>query len=390
MPLDTSVKRIHESMRGAPQLKGAAGTGVAVLDAFLVDGWGLATATSGSVSAGVCTLNMGVGNDFEEHCVVLVAGATPAAVNGEHRLTQGGETIKFEVPGAADGPVTGTVTVKYASCGWEKVYTDTNKRVYRSQDVTGNRRYLRINDTGAAYMRVYGYNTMTAIETGTGNFGNALYWHKADAAGSTPMRYDCFGDSMALFYGPSPNYVAAGATEAYQNASLWFFGDQNYIKTGGDAWGTLITGETTSSSTGQYGTIGAETAGNGCYLERVAAGTGGAVQTIIDSVAGSAAASGNMASFDGSFGAFPDDISGRLRLTQTYTSDNAANPQKKRAVVPGHFWAMHSDLSTYSGAAARDTFPGPGDMSGRRLMYLPLGAYTRIAVVLMDITGPWR
>jgi len=272
MPLDTSVKRIHESMRGAPQLKGAAGTGVAVLDAFLVDGWGLATATSGSVSAGVCTLNMGVGNDFEEHCVVLVAGATPAAVNGEHRLTQGGETIKFEVPGAPDGPVTGTVTVKYAPCGWEKVYTASNKAVYRSQDVTGNRRYLRVNDTGAAYMRVYGYNAMTAIETGTGNFGNALYWHKADAASASAQRYDCVGDSMAFFYAPSPYSASYGV--GYEISEPWFFGDQIYLKPAGDAWGTLITGET-GSAPNAYGAIGYELSGAGQYLERIAAGTGG-------------------------------------------------------------------------------------------------------------------
>lgn len=386
MPLDTSVKRIHESMRGAPQLKGAAGTGVAVLDAFLVDGWGLATAASGSVSAGVCTLNMGVGNDFEEHCVVLVAGATPAAVNGEHRLTQGGETIKFEVPGAADGPVTGTVTVKYASCGWEKVYTDTNKAVYRSQDVTGNRRYLRINDTGAAYMRVYGYNSMTAIETGTGNFGNALYWHKADAAGSTAQRYDCVGDSMAFFYAPSPYFGTYGA--GYEISEPWFFGDQIYLKPAGDAWGTLITGDT-GSSPNAYGAIGYETSGAGQYLERIAAGTGGAVQTYVLPCTVQSLSGADASSYT-SFGNFPDAISGALRLTPTYTSDGYSTPNVRRGIVPGVYWAPHANLNSYTGFAPRDTVPGPGALSARRFMHLFLGVASKVGAIFIDTTGPWR
>lgn len=385
MPLDTSVKRIHESMRGAPQLKGAAGTGVAVLDAFLVDGWGLATATSGSVSAGVCTLNMGVGNDFEEHCVVLVAGATPADVNGEHRLTQGGTTIKFETT-AADGAVTGTVTVKYAPCGWQKVYTATNKRVYRSQDVTGNRRYLRVNDTGAAYMRVYGYNSMTAIETGTGNFGNALYWHKADAAGSTAQRYDCVGDSMSFFYAPSPYFVTYGA--GYEISAPWFFGDQIYLKPAGDAWGTLITGDTGSPHTA-YGAIGYETSGAGQYLERIAAGTGGAVQTYVLPCTTQSKSGADASSYT-SFGDFPDAISGALRLTPTYTSNGYSTPNVRRGIVPGVYWAPHANLNSYTGFAPRDTVPGPGALSARRFMHLFIGTTSKSGAVFMDVTGPWR
>ena len=385
MPLDTSVKRIHESMRGAPQLKGQADTGVAVLDAFLVDGWGLATAASGSVSAGVCTLNMGVGNDFEDHCVVLVAGATPADVNGEHRLTQGGTTIKFETT-AADGAVTGTVTVKYAPCGWQKVYTATNKRVYRSQDVTGNRRYLRVNDTGAAYMRVYGYNTMTAIETGTGNFGNALYWHKADTAGSTPVRYDCFGDSMAFFYAPSPYYATYGV--GYEISAPWFFGDQIYLKPAGDAWGTLITGDT-GSYHAAYGAIGYETNGAGQYLERIAAGTGGAVQTYVLPCTTQISSGADASSYT-SFGDFPDTISGALRLTPTYTSDGYSTPNVRRGIVPGVYWAPHANLGSYTGFAPRDTVPGPGALSARRFMHLFIGTTGKSGAIFMDVTGPWR
>lgn len=317
--------------------------------------------------------------------MVLVAGALPAAVNGEHRLTQGGETIKFEVPGAPDGPVTGTVTVKYAPCGWEKVYTASNKAVYRSQDVTGNRRYLRVNDTGAAYMRVYGYNTMTAIETGTGNFGNALYWHKADAASASAQRYDCVGDSMAFFYAPSPYSVTYGV--GYEISEPWFFGDQIYLKPAGDAWGTLITGDT-GSSPNAYGAIGYELSGAGQYLERIAAGTGGAVQTYVLPCTDQSQSGGD-ASYT-SFGDFPDTISGALRLTPTYTSNDYSTPSVKRGIVPGVYWAPHANLNSYTGFAPRDTVPGPGALSARRFMHLFFGVTSKIGAIFVDTTGPWR
>ena len=59
---DTSVNRIHESMRGAPVLNGVAGSLIGLLDTFLVNGWGLATANSLSVSGGVATLTMPTGS----------------------------------------------------------------------------------------------------------------------------------------------------------------------------------------------------------------------------------------------------------------------------------------------------------------------------------------
>lgn len=385
MPLDTSVKRIHESMRGAPTLKRAADTGVGLLDAFLVDGWGLATATSASVSGGVCTIAMGVGNEFEEHCVVLVAGATPGALNGEHRLTQGGANIKFETT-APDGAASGTITVKYAPLGWEKVYTATNKRVYRSQDVAGNRRYLRVNDTAANYMRVYGYNAMTAIETGTGNFGNGLYWHKAHPGASTtePQRYDCFGDARMFFFAPCPYSQYGGA--GYEVSQPYCFGETVTLKTSGDAWNTLITGDAGSTNYG-YGVIGHDTSASngGFFLERVAAGTGSAVQTRVASLAGGEP-SGAMSS-DYCFGAYPDAINGKLRLSPAYIA-NASADLSLRATVPGALWALHAGMNTSSVFTPRDTVPGAGD---RRLMHLFVGyVYTKTGAIFIDITGPWR
>ncbi|MCA0196591.1 MAG: hypothetical protein LCH59_00565 [Proteobacteria bacterium] len=52
--------------------------------------------------------------------------------------------------------------------GWAIEFTGTNLRAYRSG--TGNRFYLRLDDTQARYARLRAYRAMTAIGTGTNQF----------------------------------------------------------------------------------------------------------------------------------------------------------------------------------------------------------------------------
>jgi hypothetical protein len=51
---------------------------------------------------------------------------------------------------------------------WQKVYSGTNKAVYRA--TTGNRFYLWVDDTGATTASVRGYQTMTGLDAGTTMF----------------------------------------------------------------------------------------------------------------------------------------------------------------------------------------------------------------------------
>lgn len=80
--------------------------------------------------------------------------------------------------------------------GWDTAYTGTNLRAYRPQ--TGNRFYLRVDDTQSVYSRLRAYRAMTAISTGTNQFPNSTQavnintWgcRKAYAASTTiPQRY---------------------------------------------------------------------------------------------------------------------------------------------------------------------------------------------------------
>lgn len=78
--------------------------------------------------------------------------------------------------------------------GWDKVFSGTNLAAYRSQ--TGNRFYLRVDDTQAKYARMRGYRDMTDISNGTNSFPNTTQgrdntwgWLKSMTASNTPIRY---------------------------------------------------------------------------------------------------------------------------------------------------------------------------------------------------------
>ena len=389
---DTSVKRIHESMRGAPVLKGVAGSLIGLLDTFLVNGWGMATASSLSVSGGVATITMPAGSEFEDHCVVLIAGATPAALNGEQRIaTTNGTTLTFPTT-AADGPATGTITVKYAPCGWQKVFSGANLAVYRSQNVMGNRRFLRVQDTGNVDARIVAYNKMTAVSTGTGPFPTSAqvsgggYWPKSMSADSVAQRYDLVGDSMWLYYAPAPYYQYSGGGSDHRISSIRHFGDPIRLRTAGDAWGTLLgVGTTTNPAGTQEGTSDFGQAG-GHFAERAVSGTGGAVLLFLAAEAGSPGAwSGEQQAM----GEFPNTIDGKLRMSRQMARVSQSD-YTPRSILPGLELVPQTGLTSYSSFQPRDTVPGPGSMSDRRMMLLWTGSVGKQGGFFIDITGPWR
>lgn len=389
---DTSVKRIHESMRGAPVLNGVAGSLIGLLDAFLIDGWGMATASSLSVTGGVATLTMPTGSEFEDHCVVLIAGATPASLNGEQRIsTTNGTTLTFPTT-APNGPATGTITVKYASCNWQKVFSGANLAVYRSQNVMGNRRFLRVADTGNVDARIVAYNNMTAVSTGTGPFPTSAqvsgggYWPKSINADATAQRYDMFGDSMWLYYAPAPYYQYSGGGSDYRISSTRHFGDPIALRTAGDAWGTLLGVGTAASSAGTQDGVSDFGQAGGHFVERAVSGTGNPVPIYLFPEGGAGASwSGETQSM----GAFPNVIDGKLRMSRQLArlSQSDFTP---RSILPGIELVPQTGLTSYSSFQPRDTVPGPGSMSDRRLMYLWSGAGGKQGAFFIDITGPWR
>ncbi len=230
MAADTSVKWMTSDMANVPTLTVTAGSLVALLDAFLVDGVDPRPINSIVILDGTATATLSAGHAYEPLAVIRIAGATPDALNRDWRIASvTPSTLTFDVSdtGIADGVALGTMTARRAPAGWEIVYSATNKRVYRSTDPESLGFLLRVDDTSTAALnqaRVIGYEAMADIDTGTGAFpSDAMisgggYWYKANnATGTRP--WALFADGRTVTF-----YVAHHATYPSQG-SLLGFGD---------------------------------------------------------------------------------------------------------------------------------------------------------------------
>ena len=240
---DTTVKIFSSTLPGAPVLSGTAGSLIALLDACLVNGFGLKTLDSLVVSAGVATATVSTGHSAQVDAVILLAGATPAALNGEQKVTAiTTTTVQFAAPGVADGPASGTITLKLAPAGWAKAFAGSNLAAYRSGHVEASGCYLRIDDTAACEARVLGYETLADLATGTGPFpaiAGGYYWSKSDAANSSARPWWLIGNSRMVYLGLAYNSSYAGQHLVH------CFGDLKSRKSA-DAYRFLVSGFSSS------------------------------------------------------------------------------------------------------------------------------------------------
>lgn len=395
--MTTTVKHFHSAMSGAPTLSGTAGSLIAVLDACLVDGFGLKSADSVVVSGGIATATFSTGHSFEPDVIALVAGATPADLNGEKRvLSTTTNTVTFDATGIADQTASGTITVKIAPAGWEKPFSGTNLAAYRSTDVTSTRMFLRVDDTGTTNARVVGYESMSDVNTGVNAFPNSSqlagggYWPKANAANGTARTWTLFADGRGFWL-----HVWTSTTATASSGSVWSFGDFDSYKSG-DPYACQLGYAATDIST--MGSVSPTNYGSGEWVAtsgtsgpaapRSFTGLGGSV--ILDhageSYFNTSGASGSLAS--PSTPIYPNGPNNALILTRKILVERGT---ALRGVQPGLLLAAQNCHAQFNW---RDKIDGQGSYAGRKLMAIkcgsPAGASASQGVVFFDITGPWR
>lgn len=167
-----------------------------------------------------------------------------------------------------------------AAAGWAKAFSGTNLAAYRPP-VGGNRFFLMVNDTGATNGRCVGYETMSAISVGTGNFPTAaqvaggMYWPKSSSADATARPWIIAATDRLLIM-----HVSSNSTTNATNASVCVFGDIKSYKAG-DAYGTIHiagTGSTPSDSNNFFALAGALSgASAGHFMAHTHAQTGTSV-----------------------------------------------------------------------------------------------------------------
>ena len=247
MPMSTDVKYFHSEMPGAPAELAyvAAGTAIAMFDACLVNGFGLVTASSVVVENNICTMTFPSGHSFSQYVVAEIAGATPSALNGQHRIiSTTTNTASFEIT-LADQTATGTITAKVASAGWEKAFSNTNIGVYRSPKVSSTRLFFRVEDANAnSYTyRVDGYENMADANTGTGLFRPTNFHFQKNASTTGTRKWFIIANSSMVYVGHLGHGNSAGGY------AVGCFGDIRSRKTN-DAYRGYIRGNFSTNTSG--------------------------------------------------------------------------------------------------------------------------------------------
>lgn len=392
MTVSTSVKWAVSSMTGAPTLNGIAGSMIAVLDAFLVNGFGAKAVDSATVTDGICRMGITGGSAAQDHCVIQLAGLTGSGVvlNGLQRVTAATASYVEFACDLPDGPLTGTITFKIAPLGWEKVFSKTNVAVYRSTDASGTRAYHRVDDSNALYARVQMYESMTDVDTGVAvaptSPAGGFYWHKRSAAASTGVYWVLSGDSRSLRIGVAPNAAATTSSANGYGLVTNEMGDMRSYRSG-DAWCATLTGSVTATYSDTVGDIFSGNAVTGMCVQRMSTGIGGAYLTGRTVNGTSSAASGA----DSALGAFPSRADNGLRISPIMLADGAMATFGPRGELRGAFHISQNAVLAAMGADAR-LLDGQGAFSGRKLLIYGCGTVSAAATgcSCIDVTGPWE
>lgn len=396
-PVDTSVKFFSSLMPNAPALSGAAGAGIAMLDACLKDGFDTKTATI-TVAGGIATVTWSGVHSAVPASVIHVAGVTGAltALNGEQKVVaKPNATSCTFATAAADGVAAGAITIKMAPLGWAKPFSGTNLAVYQSLHVLSPKHLLRVDDTSTTVMRVVGYEAMTDINTGVGPFPTNSQvvagglWPKRQSASATGVAWFIVGDERMFYFVVSP--YAAGPTSFAFNSTVRGFGDPITYKPSGDAYATLLNASTqTSVASAQDGDFGNANAAN-MYSPRSYTGMGTAINQFTSAFTGGTGTSGVSATL----GAFPNSIDGALYMAKKFIVISGSDGSP-RGEMPG---LRHVPQSVaVNQFAPGDLWPGAGADAGKSMLVVrctntSLSSNVTDAstgVMFFDVTGPWR
>lgn len=217
-------------MSGAPSFSNSAGSTIGVLTACLQDGFGSVTVNSLVVASNVATATVSAGHQFSMilSCgpVIRMSGASPSGLNSDVRITVISPTqFTFQTTGISDQTATGTITAKRAPAGFTKTHTATNKAAYRSDDITGPRLYLRVDDTNAGYSRLRGYRAITDLDADTGDspfptnaqFSGGAYLYKATGSNRP---WSLYSDGQAIYFFCAPDNDTANMRGGFMFGNL--------------------------------------------------------------------------------------------------------------------------------------------------------------------------
>ena len=389
-----AIKIYRSTDAGAPSLTGQAGSMVTVLDAVLVNGYNTVSISSitrvGATATVVCAAAHGLSTGDS----ALIAGAAETDYNIDTVVTVvNTTTFTYTVANSPATPATGTITVKRAPAGFTKTFAGTNKAVYRTNDLTSNRMYLRCDDTGGsggggAEARMYGYETMSSVDAGTNPFptaaqsANGYFWRKSSTTDATARSWWIITDGKLVYYFNQYNLIAADLMTSPTFSGA--FGDFLSYKAG-DAYSTVLTGcilaGATSSTTHGLFNAAQSVMSTTTFYSSVA------VPRDYTGVPGARYVSLLGAGFGSVFGSttyisYPHLIDSGYYLSPVLVTQGP--PALVRGRMAGMYEGWHG--RTFNHGDIIDNVQG---LPGRTLMHLYGQNGSTNGCILLDITGPW-
>ena len=390
------IKVYRSQDLGAPVLSGQIGQFITFLDAILVNGYNSVSVSSLTRSGSTATATCAAPHGLSTGDVVLVAGAGQSDYNVEAVVTVVSSTVfTYDVANAPTSPATGTITAKRAPLGYTKVFTGSNKAAYRANDPSGLRHFLRVQDDGGSVggnreCRLWGYEAMTDVDTGTGPYptagqsSNGYYQMKSSSTDSTQRAWCLVGDGKIFYLFVDYGGAAASGVSGTGTFYATVFGDiLPYMV--GDAYASVLAACTTANST----TSPAQSLG--------------AQQTSINSptsfwssmniardftaVLGSRYV-GLMASGLGSgmglttYISYPHQIDNGFYINPVQVTQGS--PAVIRGRMPGLYEGMHGRALNNG-----DIVENVQGLTGRKFMMMYVNFISQAAHVMVDITGPW-
>lgn len=385
---DTTVKIFDSSMTGAPTLANVAGNLLAVLDACLVDGFGLKTVDSLVVAGGLATATIATGHSARVNTVVLIAGATPPELNGEKRvLSTTTNTVVFDATGTTDQTATGTITLKLAPAGWVKAFTGTNKVAYKSGNVAATGLHIRIDDAGTTSARAFGAEGMTDVDTYTAKFpteaqmAGGAYIPKANSAAT--KKWWIIANDRFAYLAIAPNAALVDAVFVMGFGDVASKKSPDNFKFAVFLKGAEVSGGTPEASLSPVATNYSPTA-NQRYLARSYLGTGGS-QAISFRYALMSTTTGGILETSGYYSgnlSYPNAADNGLILSTPVIFEGSTY----RAELPGAYFTPQMTSTLINQDSVFEDTP----VAGKKILYKQLGAGSIYAGgMFFDITGPW-
>lgn len=397
-------KYFHSDMRGAPQLAGnAPGSLASIIRACLgSSGFGSAAITNVSVASGVATATVATGTPYEVGSVIRVAGATPAGLNGDFRVTKSTSTTVSWATSVADMSTAASAgTVKVAPMDWAIPFSDGNKVIVKPSAPQASGGSLWLDASNGLAARVRGFESVSAIDTGTGPFptdaqqSGGGYWPCSVSASASSIPWEVYASDTGFHLVMAPQVAqwsyAAGRTS-------WWFGDMRPLNST-DAWCcSLLAGSEANDAYGtNYRSVNSRS--RAVYIARSYTGIAGAARggrfSPLLAPASSSTPDGSFSGADAHGGASPNRADNSLLLSPLIITEGApSNTQCVRGRLPGIFHS--SQLIAPGTFAPRARVLGTGEFAGRTLLASPGNTVQNGAdlgsldgAVFFDISDVW-